>query len=47
MLCWSLEKIKNMIININEVELTIKKNSSNSLNILSDFIINQAIKTNN
>ena len=47
MLCWSLEKIKNMIINISEVELTIKKNSSNSLNILSDFIINQAIKTNN
>ena len=47
MLCWSLEKIKNMIININEVELTVKKNSSNSLNILSDFIINQAIKTNN
>ena len=39
---WSLKKINNMIININETELLIKKNSANSLNILSDFIINQA-----
>ena len=39
---FSLEKINNMIISINETELLIKKNSANSLNILSDFIINQA-----
>ena len=39
---WSLKKINNMIININETELLIKKNSASSLNILSDFIINQA-----
>ena len=39
---WSLKKINNMIKNINEIELLIKKNSANSLNILSDFIINQA-----
>ena len=39
---WSLKKINNMIININETELLIKKNFANSLNILSDFIINQA-----
>ena len=39
---WSLKKINNMIININETELLIKKNSANSLNILSDFIINKA-----
>ena len=39
---WSLKKINNKIININETELLIKKNSANSLNILSDFIINQA-----
>ncbi len=38
---WSLKKINNMIININETELLIKKNSANYLNILSDFIINQ------
>ena len=39
---WPLKKIKNMITNINNIELLIKKNSANSLNILSDFIINQA-----
>ena len=39
---WPLENISNMIANLSEVELLIKKNSSNSLNILSDFIINQA-----
>ena len=44
---WPLKKIQNVIIKINEVELLIKKNSSNSLNILSDFIIAQASKSNN
>ena len=44
---WSLEKINNMIGNINEIELLIKKNSASSLNILSDFIINQTNKANN
>ena len=44
---WSLEKINNMIGNINEIELLIKKNSANSLVILSDFIINQTNKANN
>ena len=39
---WSLENIKNMVFNINNTELLIKKNSSNSLNILSDFILTQA-----
>ena len=43
---WTLEKINKMIINIIEIELLVKKNSSNSLNILSDFIINQANKSN-
>ena len=47
MLHWPLDKINNMIININEIELNIKKNSSNSLNIVSDFIINQTTKTSN
>ena len=31
---WTLEKINKMIINIIEIELLVKKNSSNSLNIL-------------
>ena len=44
---WPLKKIQNVIIKINEVELLIKINSSNSLNILSDFIIAQASKSNN
>ena len=44
---WPLEKINNMIGNINEIELLIKKNSANSLVILSDFIINQTNKANN
>ena len=41
---WPLKKIKNMITNINNIELLIKKNSINSLNILSDFIITQTKK---
>ena len=44
---WPLEKIINMIENINEIELLIKKNSTNSLNILSNFIINQSTTSNN
>ena len=44
---WTLEKINKMIVNIIEIELLIKKNSTNSLNILSDFIITQANKSNN
>jgi len=41
---WSSEKIKSLIMSINEIELLIKKNSSSSLNILSDFILSQAKK---
>ena len=44
---WSLKKIENLIYKINEIELLIKKNSSNSINILFDFIITQSNKTNN
>ena len=43
---WSLEKVKKVIININKTELLIKKNSINSLNILSDFILSQSKKLN-
>jgi len=39
---WSLEKIKKLIIKLSEVEVLIKKNSANSINILSDFIIGQS-----
>ena len=44
---WPLDKINKMIIDINEVELQIKKNSIGSLNILSDFIISQTRTLNN
>jgi len=44
---WSLKKIENLIYKINEIELLIKKNSSNSINILFDFIITESNKTNN
>ena len=44
---WSLKNIENLIYEINEIELLAKKNSSNSLNIISDFIINQSNKPSN
>ena len=44
---WSLKKIENLIYKINEIELLIKKNSTNSINILFDFIIAQSSKANN
>ena len=44
---WSHENIENLIFKINEIELLIKKNSNNSINILSDFIIEQATNSNN
>ena len=44
---WTLKKVENLIYKISEIELLIKKNSSNSINILFDFIITQSNKTNN
>ncbi len=44
---WSLSKAENLIYKTNELELLIKKNSYNSINILSDFIINQPNRINN
>ena len=43
---WSLNKTYELIDEINKIELDIKKNSSNSINILLDFILNTS-KTNN
>ena len=39
---WPLGKIENLIYEINDIELLVKKNSNNSLNIVSDFIIAQS-----
>ena len=44
---WPLKKIEKLIIKISEVEIIIKKNSTNSISILCDFIINQSSKVNN
>ena len=43
----SSEEIEKLIYQINEIEILVKKNSSNSLNIISDFILNKSIKSNN
>ena len=44
---WSLSRTENLIYKTNELELLIKKNSYNSVNILSDFIINQPNRISN
>ena len=44
---WSYNKIEDLIYEISNTELLIKKNNYNSINILSDFIIEQATTTNN
>ena len=43
----SSEEIEKLICQISEIEIQIKKNSYNSLNIISDFILNKSIKSNN
>ena len=37
---WELEYLKKKIYEINEVETLVKTNSKNSLNLISDFIVN-------
>ena len=37
---WSTAEVKNIIYKINDLEINIKKNSTNSLNFVSDFISN-------
>jgi len=44
---WSYENIKILIYKINETELLVKKNSASSINILSNFIIEQVTMSNN
>ena len=41
------QKIELLIFRINEIELLIKKNSSLSLSVLSDFVIEQASTASN
>ena len=44
---WSYKNIENLIYDINDTELLIKKNSSSSINILNNFIINQTTIVSN
>ena len=45
---WSQSSIKDLIFELNDVELQIKKNINNSVNILSNFIIDKCLlKSNN
>ena len=44
---WSYKSIENLTYKINEIELLIKKNSISSINILSDFIIEQTCTFSN
>ena len=47
-LLWSPEKIKEIIFKIHNIEFVIKKNMNNSINIITDFILEQSnSKTNN
>lgn len=39
---WSPNQISELIYSLNEIELQIKKNYNNPINIISDFILNQA-----
>ena len=45
---WKPKNIKNMIYALSETELQIKKNINNSINLITDFILNQSsAETNN
>ena len=45
---WKPENIKKLIYRLNEIELLIKKNLNISINLITDFILEQsALKTNN
>ena len=39
---WSKDDLKKLIYDLNEVELQIKKNIDNSINLVTDFILNQS-----
>jgi len=39
---WSLKNTNELIFKLNDIELIVKKNTTNSINILCDFILSQA-----
>jgi DNA polymerase-3 subunit delta len=44
---WTLPDLQKLIIEISDIELLLKKNSSNSINILSDFILTKSTVSSN
>ena len=45
---WNSKNLKKLIYKLNEIELVVKKNLNSSINIISDFILEQsANRTNN
>ena len=44
---WKPEYIKKLIYSLSEIELQIKKNINNSINVITDFILSQALSETN
>jgi len=44
---WTLSDLKKLMVEINDTELLLKKNSSNSINIISDFILAKSTSISN
>ena len=44
---WTPENIKKLIYKLNEIELLIKKNINNSINLITDFILDQSSSNTN
>ncbi len=40
---WEIENLKKMIYELNEIELLIKKNINNSVNLITDFILTKSV----
>ena len=43
---WSTKNLKELAYKTTELEFKIKKNSNNSTNLITDFLLNQSLKTN-
>lgn len=44
---WTPENIKKLIYKLNEIELLVKKNINNSINLITDFILDQSSSNTN
>ena len=44
---WRPKNIKKLIFKINEIEILVKKNFNNSINIITDFLLEQSSSNSN